>query len=142
MALYCLFSIVQIRQKPGLNYDEALLVLGGVHLRHLPHQEFNLPHDPNTWVRVRSRWFPLMTVRYVGAVKEYLATPLFALFGTRTSLIRLLSMALGLIGIWGIAALLRQQAGTRVAALTALLVAICPAYTSATIFDSGTVSIF
>src|SRR6476469_8479763 len=119
LALYCLFGSVQIRQKPGLQYDEAMLVLGAVHMRHLPHEELNLAHDPNTWVRLRSRWFPLMTVRYVGAVKEYLAAPLFAFFGPRTSLIRLLSMGLGLIGIWGIASLLRAQAGARVAALAA-----------------------
>ena len=142
MALYCLFGIVQIRQKPGLQYDEAMLVLGAVHMRHLPHQELNLAHDPDTWIQVRSRWFPLMTVRYVGAVKEYLAAPLFAMFGTRTSLIRLLSMALGLIGIWGFTGLLRARVGTRTAALAALAVAINPAYVAMTVFDNGTVSVF
>ena len=142
LALYCLFGSVQIRQKPGLQYDEAMLVLGAVHMRHLPHEELNLAHDPNTWVRLRSRWFPLMTVRYVGAVKEYLAAPLFAFFGPRTSLIRLLSMGLGLIGIWGIASLLRAQAGARVAALAALVIAVNPAYVAMTVFDNGTVSVF
>ena len=49
-------------------------------MRRLPHQELNLPHDPHTWIEVGGRWFPLMTVRYVGAIKEYLAVPLLALF--------------------------------------------------------------
>src|SRR5690349_14777047 len=62
LVLYCLLAIVQIRQKPGLQYDEALSVMGAVHLRHQPRQEFTLPHDPNTWIHVRSRWLPLMTV--------------------------------------------------------------------------------
>jgi hypothetical protein len=142
LVLYCLLAIVQIRQKPGLQYDEALPVMGAVHLRHQPHQEFSLPHDPGTWIHVRSRWFPLMTVRYVGAIKEYIAVPLFAMFGPRTSLIRMLSVLLGLLGIWGIAGLLRLTLGARVAAATALAIAINPSYVAMTAFDNGTVSIF
>jgi hypothetical protein len=142
IALYGLLAVVQIRQKPGLQYDEALLVLGSVHMRHLPHQEINLPHDPDTWIRIRSRWFPLMTVRYVGAVKEYLGALVFALFGVRTSYIRLLSLLLGAAGIWGIAFLLREQVEARVAALVAFALAINPTYVGMTTFDNGTVSTF
>src|SRR6266851_5328056 len=80
LLVYCLFAVLLILQHPGLQYDEALLVLGSVHMRHSPH-ELTLPHDPNTWVCMFKRCFPLMTVRYVGAIKEYLCLPVFAIFG-------------------------------------------------------------
>src|SRR5262245_37980804 len=80
LVLYCLWAGLLILQNPGFQYDEALLVLGSVHMRHSP-RELSLPHDPNTWFCSSSRCFPLMTVRYVGAIKEYLCLPVFAVFG-------------------------------------------------------------
>jgi hypothetical protein len=142
LLLYCLLAIVQIRQKPGLQYDEALPVIGSVHLHSGAHQEFPLPHDPDTWVNVAGRWFPLMTVRYVGAIKEYLWLPVLAIFGPSTSSIRMLSALLGLIGIGGIAVWLRANVGARVAGIVALALAINPSYVAMTVFDNGTVSIF
>jgi len=139
LAVYVVLAISLILQKPGLQYDEALLVLGAVHMRHSPN-EITLPHDPNTWIPVFGRWIPLMTVRYAGAVKEYLCLPLFALFGTRTALIRLVSMTLGGFGIWGVAKLLREQVGGLAAGAAALILAVNPAYLSMTVFDNGTVS--
>jgi 4-amino-4-deoxy-L-arabinose transferase-like glycosyltransferase len=47
-----------------------------------------------------------------------------------------------LLGIWGIARLLRDTLGTRVAAVTALALAINPSYVAMTTFDNGAVSIF
>ena len=139
LAVYVVLAVSLILQKPGLQYDEALLVLGAVHMRHSP-QEITLPHDPNTWIPVFGRWIPLMTVRYAGAVKEYLCLPVFALFGTRTALIRLVSMLLGAFGIWGVAKLLREQVGATAAGAAALILAVNPAYLSMTVFDNGTVS--
>src|SRR5260370_19886403 len=132
VVIYCLAGLMQIRQKPGLQHDEAFLVLGAVHMRHLPHQELTLPHDPDTWVEAFGVWFPLMTARYVGAVKEYLCLPVFAAFGTRTALVRILSMLLGAFGIWGIARLVRFQLDARVAAIAALALAINPSYVANT----------
>jgi hypothetical protein len=77
LAVYVLCAGLLILQNPGLQYDEALLVLGSVHLRH-SQRELTLAHDPTTWVCPAGRCFPLMTVRYVGAIKEYLCLPLFA----------------------------------------------------------------
>src|SRR6188474_2079468 len=77
LALYILWACLLILQNPGFQYDEALLVLGAVHLRHSP-GELTLPHDPNTWICPSGFCLPLMTVRYVGAIKEYLCLPLFA----------------------------------------------------------------
>jgi len=139
--VYCIFAVLLIAQSPGLQYDEALLVLGSVHMRNSP-LELNLPHDPNTWVALFGRWFPLMTVRYVGSVKEYLCLPLFGLFGAHTEVIRIVSMLLGVLGIWGIAKLIAGPGNQpRAAALVAFVIAINPAYVDLTVFDNGTVAI-
>ena len=131
-----------IRQKPGLSYDEALQVVGAVHMLHAPHQELTVPHDPHTWVNVFGRWFPLMTVRYTGAIKEYICVLPFKVFGPRAPFVRMVCMLFGAIGIWGMSFLVRSQAGDAAAAFFALVLGINPAYVDSTIFDAGTVSIF
>jgi hypothetical protein len=128
-------------QNPGFQYDEALLVLGSVQMRHAP-QEIALPHDAHSWVCSVGRCFPLMTVRYVGAVKEYLCLPLFAAFGPSAEIVRLVSMLLGALGIWGVARLIADQVSPAAAAATAGILAINPAYVDLTVFDNGTVSIW
>ncbi|HEX4595858.1 MAG TPA: hypothetical protein VH157_16345, partial [Bryobacteraceae bacterium] len=104
LILYCLLAGVLIQQKPGLYYDEALMAVGSVHMRHSP-AELTLPHDPDTWLCVRGRCLPLMTMRYIGAIKEYAYLPAFALFGTRVEVIRGGSVLFALICIWGLASL-------------------------------------
>jgi hypothetical protein len=142
VVLYCFWGGLLIMQGPGLQYDEALLVLGSVHMRISPH-ELDLPHDTNTWVPAFGRWFPLMTARYVGAAKEYLCLPLFGLFGARTEALRIVSMLLGAFGIWGIAKLIGEQTrAPQVAAMVAFVIAINPAYVDLTVFDNGTVAIW
>jgi hypothetical protein len=141
LGLYCFWAGLLILQNPGFQYDEALLVLGSVHLRHSP-GELTLPHDPNTWFCPSSRCFPLMTVRYVGAIKEYLCLPVFAVFGPSGQAVRLVSMLLGLLGIWGVYKLISEHASPLAAALTACVIAMNPAYVDLTTFDNGTVSIW
>lgn len=138
---YGLLAILVIAQNPGLQYDEALLVLGSVHMRVSP-GELTLPHDPYTWACLRGHCLPLMTVRYVGALKEYLCLPLFRLFGSTAYVLRAANMFLGAIGILGLALLAGQIAGWRAAAVTAWAIAINPAYLGMTIFDNGTVAIW
>jgi hypothetical protein len=141
ISLYCIFAILQIAQEPGLEDDEAIFAVGTVHMLHLPHREVTVPHDPDTWIHVFKRWFPLMTVRYAGPNKEYLFLPIFKIFGPRTSLIRLVSILLGAIGIWGMAELFRRHIGVRAAAAFALLMAVNPAYVDFTAFDNDAVAI-
>lgn len=141
MALFSLLAGLLIWQNPGLQYDEALLVLGSVHMRH-SRAELTLPHDPDTWVSVRRRWIPLMTARYVGAAKEYLCLPLFALFGTHAEVLRIVSALLGLLGIWGLSRLIFEQVNPIAGASVACILAMNPAYVDMTVFDNGTVSIW
>jgi hypothetical protein len=141
MALYSLWAGLLIWQNPGLQYDEALLVLGSVHMRH-SHTELTLPHDPDTWVSVPRRQIPLMTARYVGAVKEYLCLPIFALFGTDAEVLRIVSALLGILGLWGLARLISEQVSPIAGASVACVLAMNPAYIDMTVFDNGTVSIW
>jgi hypothetical protein len=140
VASYFVIALCLILQRPGLQYDEALLVQGSVQMRISP-AELSLPHDPDTWICPFGRCFPLMTVRYVGSAKEYLCLPVFAIFGNNTVALRLLSALLGALGIWGIAALVRAQAGAPAAAATAWILALNPAYADMSIFDNDAFAI-
>ena len=139
--VYVLLATVLILQRPGLHYDEALLVLGSVHMRHSP-TELTLPHDPDTWFCFRHRCLPLMTVRYVGAVKEYLCLPLFAVFGTRAEVVRFASVFLSMFGIWGVARIIGEHVSRAAGAIASLAIAINPAYDNTTVFDNGTVGVW
>ncbi len=83
-----------------------------------------------------------MTVRYVGAIKDYLCLPLFAAFGPSAEIVRLVGMLLGALGIWGVARLVAGQVSPPAAAATACLIAMNPAYVDLTVFDNGTVAIW
>ncbi len=136
---YCCWAMLFIRARPGFHYDEAIDVLGSVSLLH-SHEELKLPHAPETWFCVAEHCFPLMSARYIGSVKEYLCLPLFAIFGPRGEVVRLLAMTLGAVGILGIATLLVSQAGYAAAAAGAWVLAVNPSYLDMTIFDNSAFS--
>jgi hypothetical protein len=136
---YCVFAILLIEAKPGFQYDEAIDVLASVHLRH-SHEELKLPHAPHTWFCVRQHCFPLMSAQYIGSIKEYICLPLFAVFGPRAEVVRLLAMAFGALGIFGVATLLGQQGGYPVAAAAAWAMAVHPSYLAMTVLDNSAFS--
>jgi hypothetical protein len=139
LAVYCLWGALLISQQPGLQYDEALLVAGGVALRH-PAGEPPLPRAPHTWMCRLNFCFPLMAEgRYIGAIKEYLSVPLFALFGARAETVRVASMLLALLGLWGIAKFAMEHAGPPLGIAVALTLAMNPAFVNMTVFDNGAV---
>jgi hypothetical protein len=137
LVLFLLIGIAVIATQPGLQYDEALQTLAAVHLRR-SEGPLPIPHDPDIWWEIGGKQIPLMTVRYVGALKEWLAIPLFAVFEQRTEVLRGMSLAMAAVGIWGLAFLLRAFAGAIPATLCALLLAVHPAYLYMTVFDNGT----
>lgn len=139
VAVYWLWAALLVWQNPGLQYDEALLVSGAVHMLRSP-AELTIPHDPDTWVCIRGRCFPLMSVRYVGPIKDYLCLPLFALFGAQTIIIRLVSIFLASIGLFGLAKLIADHVGPVVAGCAGLALAISPTYTDLTVFDNNAVA--
>jgi hypothetical protein len=136
---YCLWAILFIQTRPGFHYDEAIDVRGSVSLLH-SHADLTLPHAPETWTCVNGYCFPLMSARYIGAIKEWLCLPLFALFGPHAQVVRLLAMTLGALGIFGIAVLLASQAGYAAAAAGAWVLALNPSYLDMTILDNSAFS--
>jgi hypothetical protein len=136
IGLYCLFGILLIAQKPGLQNDEAMLVAGAVHLQHSA-EVFNLEETPNAWICPFGRCIPLMSAFYVGAVKDYAVLPFFSLFGPRAPFIRLASLLLSAIGLWGVYMLVAERFERRAAAIAAFLIAMNPAFVNITVFDNG-----
>ena len=132
---YCLLAIFLIEAKPGFQYDEAIDVLAAVHLRH-SNAEIKLPHPAGTWVCLKGHCFPLMSAEYIGSIKDYLCLPLFAIFGPSAALVRLVTTALGALGIFGIATFLGRQLNYPLAAAAAWAMAIHPSYLDVTVLDN------
>lgn len=139
IAVYCFFALALMATRPGIQYDEALHVLGTVHMRHSS-EVITLPHDPNTWVCPGNRCLPLMTLRYTGALKEYLCLPLFSLFRPSTMLVRLTAMFLGALGLLGFGMFLAAHLGPAVSAAVTLALAVNPTYVNMTVFDNAAIA--
>lgn len=136
--IYLLWGLWLVAQKPGLQYDEALLTSDGVHLLHSL-GTFKLNSTPDAWVCPWGRCVPLMSAFYVGALKSYFVLPLFAVFGPRTPVIRLGSLLLGAIALWGFYRLVAQTFGQWPGALVAFILAMNPAFLDQTAFDNNAV---
>jgi len=116
--LYLALATVAL-DKPGYYYDEVIYV--PVSLRVLGQC------DVDAAVTTEIGCFPLMqTLGYVGAVKAWLAAPLFAVFGVNVYTVRLPAILLGaaiLLVLWSF---LRRELGTAWAALLLTLLATDP----------------
>ncbi|MBI1896870.1 MAG: hypothetical protein HYS04_10120 [Acidobacteria bacterium] len=121
-------------QEPGLQYDEALLMSGAVQMLHGPAHPA-IQHHPAAAVNAGGRWLPVMVAPYVGAVKDYLLLPVFAVFGINIVAARCTAALLGAIGILGLAAFVRGHVSRAWAA--PWLLAIHPAYLDQIIYDNG-----
>ncbi len=71
IGVYCLWCVLLLLHRPGLQYDEAFLVAGAVHMRH-PAAEYHLATASDLWVCPLQHCIPLMGggSRYVGAIKR------------------------------------------------------------------------
>ncbi len=136
IGVYFLFGIGLIAQKPGLQYDEAMLVAGSVHMTHSP-AVFELENTPDAWVCPFHHCIPLMSFLYVGPVKEYVSLPFFAVFGARTVVVRMVALLFGAVCIWGVFVLVEPWFGLVAAVVCAMALAINPAFLNMTIFDNG-----
>ena len=130
VAVYIASAGALALQQRGLQYDEALMVLGTVQMRNSP-EILPLPQDADTWQCLRGRCFPLMTMSYVGAFKEYLTLPPMMLFGSTPAVVRLTSILWASLAVWGVGRFAGRWA--------ALLLAISPSFADQTAFDNGAV---
>ncbi|HEX8683057.1 MAG TPA: glycosyltransferase family 39 protein [Ardenticatenaceae bacterium] len=121
LVLYLIAALYQL-ELPGLNYDEALDAV--------PAMQFlsGQPLDTAASVHFAGREWPLMILPYMGTTSTYLYLPAFALSGVSVLTLRGVNVLLGfltLLLVWGF---LRKYLDERVAALTALLLAVNPTY--------------
>ncbi len=131
VGMYLLLACALELPHRGLQYDEALMVIGAVQMLHSPEMP-SVPYDPDTWQCVGGRCFPLMTVRYVGAWKEYVTLPAIAALGAMPEVIRLVTILWSALAVWG--------AGRLAGGWAAWLLAIAPSFAAHTAFDNGAVA--
>ncbi len=128
IGLYLLFSLAYLRL-PGLECDETIFVnpalgnLDGTYVEwHLPVGHFDIP---------------VMIMRYIGAVKCYLYAPIFALFGTSVTTVRLPVVLLGLVTLGFTYATVKAMLGGEIALLSSALLATDPSFIFANRLDWG-----
>lgn len=137
VSVYVVLGVVSALQPVGLQYDEALHERGAVDLlRTASAAAGKQPGD----LLVFGRIVRLMVAPYVGAVKDYLLAPQFALFGTNPHLSRLTAVALTTVGLYGIGSLIRQELSDRLAVVVVLLMAVNPSLIHHTVFDNSPTS--
>ena len=134
--VYLLWVVFLGPRSVGLEYDEALLHHGAVHILN-SRAEPTFAHDWGSWLQFGGRYWPLTVIPYMGAVKSYIALVPFAIFGTDLVVIRGLAAALGAFGIFGIAKLVQAQISANVATAVALVLASHPAYVIYTFYDNS-----
>jgi len=119
------FAIPNI-EKPGLYYDEAFLAQQA---RGFVEPERAGQHPPSTReVYLAGRPFPLRNAAYLGSLKSQLLIPSLALFGSSTQVLRLTTLATGLLGLLFAMLWTRQLLGTPAAMLAGLLMATDPGF--------------
>jgi hypothetical protein len=112
--------------KPGLYYDEAFLAQQA---RGFVEPERAGQHPPSTReIDLAGRPFPLRNAAYLGSLKSQLLIPSLALFGSSTQVLRLTTLATGLLGLLFAMLWARQLLGTPGAMLGGLLVATDPGF--------------
>jgi hypothetical protein len=97
--------------RPGLEYDETLFVNAAT---------LRIPHN-----FLMSSWhgIPLMVFQYIGALKSWLYTPVFAMFGTSAATIRLPAVVIVCAGLLVLYPAVRDLVNRPVAILS--VVALC-----------------
>lgn len=114
---------------PGLHYDEILF----------------LHPFLNDWALYRQRWFgqeyPLMVMSYVGALKTWLAWPLYTWLAPSAWVVRLPTLLLGCLNVWLLYRLGAKLWHRRAGLLAAALAATDPTFLLTHVFDWGPVAI-
>lgn len=132
VGLFLVFSTVFI-DLPGIHYDEVLFV------------NASLPGDDGSFVSwslpVEGRRVPLMLMGYIGAIKAYLYTPVFVLFGRTSTTVRLPVVLIGVGTLLFTYSVVKATLDKRIALTTLLLLASDPSFVFANRLDWGPVSL-
>jgi 4-amino-4-deoxy-L-arabinose transferase-like glycosyltransferase len=112
---------------PGLQYDELLFVnaaLGDTHAYH-------------GFIASEAFGVPTMLMPYIGALKAYLYTPIFAVFGVSVDSIRIPAVLLATVALLLAVLLIRRLLGLWPAVALAVLLATDPVYGAVSRADWG-----
>jgi hypothetical protein len=109
---------------PGLYYDEAMDVV--------PTMQIVLGQPVEAWtgvgIHIGGMTLPVMIMSYLGTVCTYLALPFFYLLGVNVFSLRLMTICFGCLTIVLYYLFARELFNRRVAAVTALLLAVHPSF--------------
>ena len=133
LTLYLLLSLTFLKL-PGLQYDEVNFVNASMGRANA---QFVI------WApRLFGRRLPLMIMDYIGAVKSVLYAPIFKVFGTSATTVRLPVVCIGLVTLLTSYALLRRMFDDlRIAVIGLLLFATDPTFVFGNKLDWGPVSL-
>ncbi|MEN6532583.1 MAG: glycosyltransferase family 39 protein [Bryobacteraceae bacterium] len=126
--VYFLLAGLALLPYPGIQNDEALFSLG--------------IYDPGIALTFRSFFkhrVPMMLMSYLGALKTWIYTPIFALWKPSLWSVRLPVLLLGAVTIWLFFILLRKISGIRAALAGTALLATDASYLLTSVFDWGPV---
>ena len=132
MALYTVASLSLIR-KTGLQYDEALFInaaTGG-----------GYGSSSSQFVSLRIHGVPVALMPYIGALKAWVWTPIFALFGVSLESIRVPAVLLSTVALALVAAAIWRCTGRVYGFALALLLCTEPVFSLMTRLDWGPVAI-
>ncbi len=125
--------------RPGLYYDEVIQVEPSVRFLTADPVPHAIPGASQ--VRVASRWFPVMTQPYMGALKSQLLIPFLAIFGTSPASLRLTTLAWSLLGVGLMMLWANSALGLSVALIGGALVVLDPSFLFVSRHDWGSVAI-
>ena len=117
-AVYFAYGITLAGTRPGLQGDEAYLLMGVVRLLR--------GHSP----------IQLMATPYHGSLKTYVLWPVFAVTGVSVFWARVVSLTLGFAPVLGVGWFVRPRFGDWPAVAAMAILAIHPGYVTAMVFDS------
>jgi 4-amino-4-deoxy-L-arabinose transferase-like glycosyltransferase len=116
---------------PGLQYDELLFVNAAL----------GDPHAYHGFITSEALGVPTMLMPYIGALKAYFYTPIFAVFGVSVDSIRIPAVLLAAVALLLAVLLVRRLLGLWPAVALAVLLATDPVYGAVSRADWGPIVI-
>lgn len=124
MLIYTVFASFKLSTIP-LGYDEALFCNAALGI------------DPDLFLFVKCKGFPILLMDYIGALKAWIYMPIFKLFGVSVWTIRFPMVMLTLVSLWLIHKILTELWNPYIAAFTVLYLSLDVSFLYYTKIDTG-----
>jgi hypothetical protein len=139
LCLLALGLAVRDLSLPGLYYDEVIQSLPALEFLAADGRPHEMPGATHT--RLFGRWWPTFTQPYMGALKDQLLIPSFALFGASPATLRLTTLAWSLLALYFAMRFAQQLFGLEAALLAGALLAVDPSFLFVSRHDWGSFSL-